>query len=134
MDADRMKRLLAKAPAYFRSPRGAHPAPAGPRTQSWAQLIRSCEEVPKVYRAFFDALPASETDPFPYTVLTPAFKGVRGKPERERLACIVGAEIHLLERIEDRFACTSYRLGDIAYIESGVILLYSWITIHGLSD
>lgn len=107
---------------------------ADPRTQSWAHVVGSHEDVPDVYKSFFDALPTNEEAPFPYTVLTPTFKGIYRKPEPERLVCAAGSSIHILERIEGDFHRTSYRLDAICSVETGLILLHSWITIHGFSD
>jgi hypothetical protein len=129
-----MKTTLVKVLAHLGFSGNTRLAPADPRSQSWARLARSYEEVPNVYRAFLDALPANEASPFPYTLLTPTFKGIYGKPEHERLVCAAGSHIHVLERIENRFASTSYHIDNISYVECGVILLYAWITIHGLAD
>lgn len=129
-----IKRKLAKALERFSFGKRAPLAKADPRSQSWARSVRSYEEVPSVYRSFLDALPGSDTSPFPYTVLTPIYIGIYGKAEHERLVCATGSHIHVLERIEDRFTPTSYRLDCISFVETGIILLHAWISIHGLSD
>ena len=114
--------------------RSRRPRWADPQSQSWAQLVRCYEEVPSLYRGFFDGLPVREREPFPYTVLTPTFKGVYRRPERERLVCSTGGHIHVLEKTDDGFLSTSYRPDAIACVETGTILLHSWITIHGLCE
>ena len=101
--------------------------------RSWAIPLKSYQEIPEVYRSFLDALPPSEMDPFPYTALTPTFRGIHHKPEHERLVCKAGDRIHVLERLGDGFAPTTYCLDSISCVELGTILLYSWITVNGCS-
>ena len=101
-------------------------------SESWAQAIASCQDLPATYKPFFDALPAVEKTPFPYAALTPTFKGHR-QQETEKLVCRIGASLWVLEKIGDRLSSTCFPLADICYVEHGMILLHSWITIHGMS-
>ena len=97
---------------------------------SWARAVRSYDEIPEIYKSFFDALPSGKLNPFPYTVITPKFKGFI-KPESEKLICIPGERIYVLERSKNKLVSTCYPLNDVCYVEIGTILLYSWITIAG---
>ncbi len=92
----------------------------------------SYEALPQPYRSFFDRLPTADADPFPYTVRTPTFKGIYRKPENEKLVCTTRTHIHVLASIGDQIVSTSYPLDGISCLETGVILLYSWITLYGL--
>lgn len=76
---------------------------------------------------------ATERDPFPYTALTPTFKGIYRQPENEKLVCHSGGNIYIVELVASRLSVTCYPLEDICYVENGIILLHSWITICGVS-
>lgn len=97
---------------------------------SWARPVRAFDDVPEAYRSFFETLPPSKRDPFPYTVITPKFKGFV-RPESEKLICNLGDAIFVLEKVGNRLTSLCYPLKDICYIEFGAILLHSWITITG---
>jgi hypothetical protein len=100
---------------------------------SWARRVKSYDDLPELYKGFFDALPPHERNQFPYTVLTPTFKGFR-KPENEKLICMPGERVCVLESIENKVLPVCYPLADINYVEAGAILLYAWITINGLDE
>ena len=107
------------------------PLPAEEQTKlSWARVAKSTAEVPEVYRSFFDALPASVKEPFPYSVISPTYKGFL-RPENEKLICRIGNDIHVLDYKEHRLIPICYPLTDIVLIETGTILLYSWYMING---
>jgi hypothetical protein len=114
-------------------PEVAGRSPIEQGSESWAQAVASYPELPATYKPFFDALPDAERTPFPYTVLTPAFRGHR-KQENEKLVCRIGANVWVLEKIGDRLSSTCFPLADICYVENGMILLHSWITMHGVNS
>jgi len=97
---------------------------------SWARVVSSYDNVPEIYKSFFDALPPDKLNPFPYTVITPRFKGFI-RPGSENLICNPGDVIYVLEKVGNKLTSIGYPLKDICYIEVGAILLYSWITIAG---
>ena len=97
---------------------------------SWARAIRSYDDVPAIYKSFFDALPPDERAQFPYTGITPKFKGFITL-ESEKLLCNTGNVIYVVEKVGHKLTSICYPLRDISYIEVGAILLYSWITITG---
>jgi hypothetical protein len=103
------------------------------RTRSWARRLTSESEIPEAYRAFFAALPRREGRLFPYTVLTPTFKGGPGRAEPERLLCLTGQALHVFTQDETHPSPICYPLDDIFYVERGVMLLYSWIGFYGRS-
>ncbi len=107
--------------------------PADEQTRlSWAKPVKSLAEVPAVYQKFFDGLRPDEKEPFPYAVLTPTYKGFL-TPENEKMICRIGGSLHVLEQIENRLVAIEYPFENISYIESGTILLSSWLTINGMN-
>jgi hypothetical protein len=88
--------------------------------------------VPEAYRSFFKTLPES-TQPFPYTVLAPPLHGFRHKTT-EKLICEMNNTIYVLERTDNGHIAKGYPLKTIRDVEMGSILLYSWITISGVTS
>jgi hypothetical protein len=98
---------------------------------SWARRVESYDELPEFYKSFVDAL-LRDTGAFPYLVLTPTFKGFF-HPENEKLVCSTDHETHILEKVGSRLVPTCYSVGDISYLEVGMILLQAWITMRGIA-
>jgi hypothetical protein len=97
---------------------------------SWARLAKSYEEVPEAYRKFFDGLAPEQKDPFPYTVLAPTYQGFL-TPQNEMLICRIGDNLFVLEKTDGRPIMTGYPLDGIFRMETGTILLHSWLTVDG---
>jgi hypothetical protein len=93
--------------------------------------VESYDELPEFYKSFVDAL-LLDTGAFPYLVLTPTFKGFF-HPENERLVCSTDHETHILERAGGRLLPTCYGVGNVNYVQVGVILLQAWITLRGIA-
>ena len=102
-----------------------------PRARTWARAVKSLAELPAAYRPFFESLQPDERDPFPYTVLTPTFKGGYGRAQTEHLLCILDGAVHVLETTEGRLCVRRYSPASTNLLERGSILLHAWITIHG---
>lgn len=100
--------------------------------RAWATAVESYEEVPEIYKSFFDRLPHDQGT-FPFAVLTPTFEGFL-KRENQKLVCSPGNEIYILEKGRDKLDSTCYRLQDINYVEVGSILLQTWIKISGVAS
>jgi hypothetical protein len=98
---------------------------------AWARLAETYEDVPDVYRPFYDSLAPEQRNPFPYTVITPTYKGFL-TPQNEKLLCRMEDNLFLLEQIHGRLIETCYPLQNIFRIETGTILLHSWMTIDGM--
>ena len=96
---------------------------------SWATHVESYEEMPPIYRSFLDTVLAGETE-FPYTVLTPTFKGYM-REEKEKLVCVMQNDVFIVEKAREGLAVTRFARDDIHYVEMGAILLYAWMTIRG---
>jgi hypothetical protein len=105
--------------------------PQDTRARTWARRVESLRDLPELYRPYFDSLPAERMEPFPYTVLTPTFKDIPRRAEREKLVCLLGDELLILEHLDDRLAQTRFPLSGRCFVERGVILLQAWITIRG---
>lgn len=105
--------------------------PADDQTRlSWANAATNLPEVPEIYHGFFDALPAGEKDPFPYSVISPTYKGFI-QPENEKLICRIGDSLHILEQRNGGLISRQYPRSEIFLIETGTILLHSWFTVRG---
>jgi hypothetical protein len=100
---------------------------------SWARVAATYAEVPEIYRGFFDALPVGEKEPFPYTVISPTFKGFL-QPENEKLVARVGDSLCVLEQKNGNLDPRRYPLAEIFLLETGTILLNSWFTFRGLDS
>ncbi len=105
-----------------------------PRAHSWAREVKSFSELPSQYRPFFEVRSGGVHTALPYSVLTPTFRGGYGSTEPERLLCLLEGNVHVLESTAGRLRCTCYSHEHIDMIEYGVLLLQSWMTIHGGVD
>lgn len=119
--------------AFFRS-QTTWPPFIDPRAHSWAKEVKAYSELAVQYRPFFQNIGASVDEALPYSVLTPTFRGAYGHPEPERLLCILGGAVHVLEAAEGGIRCASYSARQVQTIEYGMLLLHSWITIRALDD
>jgi hypothetical protein len=99
---------------------------------SWAKVIESPEAVPKAYRSSFNTVLGHEPT-MPFTVFAPAIAGLRHRTT-EKLLCEVHDTIYVWERIGDRVALAAYPAETISDLEMGEILLFSWITIGGVTQ
>lgn len=105
---------------------------AAERTRmTWARVIESYTAVPDIYKDFFEPYRA-DGRPFPYTVMTPSYKGFIHRTT-EKLVCDLGEEIDILERAGNKIAAQCYPLGGISFVEFGTILLESWVKISGVA-
>lgn len=105
--------------------------PQDTRARTWARRVETLRDLPELYRPFFDSLPAERTQPYPYMVITPTFKDIPRRAEREKLVCLLGDELLILEHLDDHLAQTRFPLNGRCFVERGVILLQAWITIRG---
>ena len=99
---------------------------------SWAKVIESYAAVPEIYKDSCKTILA-DSHPFPYVVLAPAISGIRHKAA-EKLLCEVNDVFHVWESIGGKIISTAYPLKTICAVEAGSILLYSWLTISGMTS
>jgi hypothetical protein len=93
--------------------------------KTWAQLLSSYAEVPEQFRAAF---PEPVTS-FPYTVLIPGDPFSYVQRRHEKLVCLYGDHLDILETVGERANVRSYPFHEILYLKQGRILLNSWMTI-----
>jgi hypothetical protein len=101
------------------------------RARSWARQITKYPDLPEIYKPFFLEQKFGSLQAFPYTVVTPTFKGGHGWPENERLLWIRDHTVGVLELLDGRLRCTYYESARIVYLERGSILLHAWLTLVG---
>ena len=99
---------------------------------SWAKVVESYDAIPEIYQGSCEMLLAN-SPVFPYLVLAPALDGIRRKTT-EKLICEVNDSLYVLERVGQRIVTTAYPLKTIRDVETGSILLYSWITLSGMTS
>lgn len=102
------------------------------RTESsWASVIKDYEAVPETFKRACQPL-LSDTQPFPYIVFAPVIPGFRHKTT-EQLIGEVADTITIWEQVGSQIRTAVYPLKTISMVEIGHILLYSWITISGVT-
>lgn len=98
---------------------------------TWSQIVKSYEAIPVSFRSTCRPLLAN-IQPFPYVVFAPVISGFRRKAA-EQLICEVDDTFYLWERMGSQVTAAAYPLQHISMMEVGHILLYSWITISGVT-
>ena len=101
------------------------------RARSWAREVKNYPDLPEIYKPFFREKKLDHLEPFPYTVVSPTFKGGHGRPENERLLWISDRTVNVLEFVDGQLHSTYYNPEQIVYLERGSILLHAWISIMG---
>ncbi|MCA9935018.1 MAG: hypothetical protein KC415_13885 [Anaerolineales bacterium] len=98
---------------------------------AWSQVIESFEDIPAPFKNAFEPI-WDEKRPFPYTVFAPSIAGLRHKTT-EKLLCDHNGSITVWEHNGDHLTVNTYPIEQITDIEVGYILLFSWITISGVT-
>lgn len=99
---------------------------------SWAKVIESYAAVPEVYKDSCKPL-LEDGRSFPYMVLAPPISGNRHKAT-EKLLCEVDDVFYVWERVGSHIVSIAYPLKTICALEVGSILLYSWLTLRGVTS
>lgn len=100
--------------------------------RSWTRVIPTFEEVPEPFRNHLEAY-MNNVPQLPYVVFIPPERAVSGKVN-PKIICAVEDEILIFEKEKKQIRKTSLKIKNINYLESGSVLLYSWIKINGLVD
>ena len=98
---------------------------------AWSKKIDSFEELPEIYKDFFNDYLASHSS-FPYIVLVPPMD----KPmvrKTEKLIIDRGAAIQVIERSGSELISKIFSYTSVRFLETGNILLYSWLLIKGVT-
>lgn len=125
--------LLADIAAWLRQDRPKI-ADADTRARTWARRVDSFGQVPETLRGLFDEIPPDEREPFPYSVLTPTFRGIGRRLEPERLVCLTAKTLYVLEARHSGLEIAKFHLRGKCIVERGVVLLYSWIRVSGTAE
>ncbi|MCX6079396.1 MAG: hypothetical protein NTW32_07670 [Chloroflexi bacterium] len=95
---------------------------------SWPRRIESYEALPELYKNFFKAELADHST-FPYVVLIPPID----KPITEKLIIEREFAIQVLERTGSQVVEKNFSYPAMQILETGNILLYSWITFRSVT-
>ncbi len=98
---------------------------------TWAKVIPDFDAVPAGYRGACRAL-LGQRATFPYVVFAPAMGGLRHSAG-ECLLCDVDDTFYILRRAGEYILTIGYPWQTLRDIEYGNLLLYTWITISGLT-
>ncbi|MFN8412141.1 MAG: hypothetical protein U0Z26_07120 [Anaerolineales bacterium] len=100
---------------------------------SWSKNIESFEDIPDIYKSFYKTA-VGDFKNFPHTVLAPPIAGMRRRNSVERLICEANDTIYIWTRSGKQITSMEYSLNNISDFEVGRILLFSWLTIHGVTN
>jgi hypothetical protein len=99
---------------------------------TWSQAIGTFEALPEIYQPFIRQLQYETGGELPYMVLTPATeKTIRKTPEQ--IVCSTRNNLYVIENIDRKLSFTAFPIHQIHFLEVGAILLFSWLTIHGMT-
>lgn len=99
---------------------------------AWTKVIGSYEAIPASYASFFEAQ-RQANQPLPYLVLTPPLDKAQFK-STEKLIYEANEALWILERTGNRVVAKSYPYQTLQMLEMGNVLLYSWLTLRGLTS
>lgn len=99
---------------------------------SWTKFIPAYDQIPLAYQKSYDEHIKSG-DKFPYTLWTPGYADLL-KPVPERLVCYSAESISIFEKRGEIIRHVSIKYDSINYIENGIVLLHSWLTIFGIDQ
>ncbi len=98
---------------------------------SWARVIESYAAIPQAYQPTCAALFGTSAH-FSSLILTPSSREMSRKIS-EKLLCTANNILTVLERDSNQINVLQFDLTDLRDIELGTILLYSWITVSGMT-
>ncbi len=98
---------------------------------SWSQLVENYDAIPQLFQSACRDLLAG-MEPFPYVIYAPSLPGGRRRTNANLLA-EVGDTLHIWEQRGDQIEAVAYRTADISMVEEGHVLLYSWMTLRGVT-
>lgn len=99
---------------------------------TWAKPVKSEEEVPSTFLRQFEEVTAAQTV-FPMTVYAPPDRWGRRKAT-PKLICLLDDKLALIEKVGREIVTSVFFFPDITYIETGTMLLYSWLKIVGVTE
>jgi hypothetical protein len=96
---------------------------------AWSKLLESREEIPAIYKSHFDQRFGSG-EPFPLVIWIPVLEKFTHKTT-EKLICDTDDALYIFEKNGNQINATCYPYRDIYGSEIGIVLLDSWLTVHG---
>jgi len=99
---------------------------------SWARIIESYKNIPEIYKDSCKAL-LQDRSPFPYVVFAPAISDYKQRTT-EKLLCEMDGIFHVWERSGKQIVLTAFPLNTVYSLEVGSVLLFSWLTVSGLTS
>ena len=96
---------------------------------AWSKLVESREDIPAVYKTHFDKTFDSKQR-FPLVIWTPSLERFPRKTT-EKLICDTDEALYIFEKNGNQVDSTCYPYREMCGSEIGIILLDSWLTIHG---
>jgi hypothetical protein len=99
---------------------------------SWAQVVEAYEALPAIYKDPFTRI-MGNPQIFPYVVLAPTIAIFGGRRSTEKVLIKTDSAIHILERNGNTIHALGFPVSGVAQLEYGNILIYSWITLHGVN-
>jgi hypothetical protein len=99
---------------------------------SWARQVKNTKEIPESFESFFAAI-HDNSEQFPYTLFAPPEKWYY-KKSTPKLLVLLDDRIYVAEKLKKQIQVTCFLFQDINYIETGTLLLHSWIGINGNVD
>jgi len=96
---------------------------------AWSRVIESYDQIPAIYRGNFDEYFSSQV-PFPYILWTPSLEKFPRKTT-EKLICDTEDALYIFEKNGNNVDDKCYPYVDVYGSELGIVLLDSWVTVHG---
>ncbi len=99
---------------------------------NWARRIKADNEIPDSFQNFFSTSVDNQAL-FPYTIFAPPERGYHWK-STPKLLCLKDDGISIAEKVKKQIKITHFSFRDIYYLETGTLLLHSWLKINGIVD
>ena len=100
---------------------------------SWVKAVESYAAIPDIYKESCKSI-LEDCHPFPYVVFTPKNSDNKQQGKiTEKLLCEIDGVFHIWEHVDGKVILTSYPLDTMSFLEVGNVLLFSWLTISGLT-
>jgi hypothetical protein len=119
----RTARPLAKQPSMF--------AIAERTRASWSKVVTCFDMLPEALKDPFKTL-LGDAGQWPYTILLPTYEGFMQREAIRLISCLED-RIYIVEKGRQAITCTCFPIGEISYVEQGMILLHAWVKINGIS-
>ncbi|MCP4141773.1 MAG: hypothetical protein GY755_16120 [Chloroflexi bacterium] len=98
---------------------------------SWVKVIKNFDELPDAYKNSVDEL-LGDLQKFPYTIFAPPMSSSRFE-STEKLVLWLNETLYVLEEKDEQIELTGYPNKMIGHLEVGNVLLYSWISVSGIT-